>query len=169
LLVQPSLNGRIVDARVMADAAQEIRRGRDEDCDAIIELIEALRREDGGAPSDRDAAAAAVRSCLTAPGSGVYVAARGGAVDGFIVVHWIPFPMLAGTEAYISDLIVERMQRGRGTGRRLVAVVESEARRRGCVRLMLNNRVAAESFKRAFYSKLGFRARDDFANLVRPL
>jgi len=153
----------------MADAAEEIRRGREEDCVAIIELVEALRREDGGIPPDRDSAADAVRSCLTSPGSGLYVAARGGKVDGFIVVHWIPFPMLAGSEAYISDLIVERIQRGRGIGRRLVAVVESEARGRGCVRLMLNNRVAAESFKRAFYSKLGFRARDDFANLVKPL
>ena len=153
----------------MADTAQEIRRGRPEDCVAIVELIEALRREDGGVPPDRDAAAEAVRCCLTSPEAGVYVAARGDKVDGFIVVHWIPFPMLARTEAYISDLIVERIQRGRGTGRRLVAVVESEARDRGCVRLMLNNRVAAESFKRGFYSKLGFRAREDFANLVRPL
>jgi len=153
----------------MADAVQEIRRGREEDCAAIVDLIEALRREDGGAPPDRQAAGEAVRACLTSPGSGVYVAAAGGTVDGFIVVHWIPFPLLAGTEAYISDVIVDRSQRGRGTGRRLVAVVESEARGRGCVRLMLNNRVAAESFKRAFYAKLGFRVRDEFANLVKPL
>jgi ribosomal protein S18 acetylase RimI-like enzyme len=153
----------------MADAAEEIRRGREEDCVAIIELIEALRREDGRTPAARDSAAEAVRSCLSSPGCALYVAARGGKVDGFIVVHWIPFPMLAGTEAYISDLIVERTQRGRGIGRRLVAVVESEARAQGCVRLMLNNRVAAEAFKRAFYAKLGFRAREDFANLVRPL
>ena len=153
----------------MADTAQEIRRGREDDCVAIIELIEALRREEGGVSRDRNSAAEAVRSCLASPGSGVYVAARGGEVDGFIVVHWIPFPLLAGTEAYISDLIVERSQRGQGTGRRLVAVVESEARDRGCVRLMLNNRVAAESFKRGFYAKLGFRAREEFSNLVKLL
>jgi len=153
----------------MADAVQEIRRGREEDCAAITDLIAALRREDGGAPRDREAAGEAVRACLASPGSGVYVAATGGRVDGYIVVHWIPFPMLAGTEAYISDLIVDRGQRGRGTGRRLVAVVESDARGRECVRLMLNNRVAAESFKREFYAKLGFRVREEFANLVKPL
>jgi GNAT superfamily N-acetyltransferase len=77
--------------------------------------------------------------------------------------------MLGGTEAYVSDLIVRRDQRGRGVGRRLVAVVEAEARRRGCVRVMLNNRIAAESFRRSFYLKLGFRVRDDFANLVKAL
>ena len=34
---------------------------------------------------------------------------------------------------------------------------------------MLNNRIAAESFRRAFYLKLGFRVRDEFANLVKAL
>jgi GNAT superfamily N-acetyltransferase len=153
----------------MPNTAQEIRRGRHEDCVAIVQLIEALRREDGGVPPDRDLAAEAVRTCLVSPGCGVYVAARGGTIDGFIVVHWIPFPMLAGTEAYISDLIVERLQRGSGTGRGLVAIVEREARDRGCIRLMLNNRLAAESFKRGFYAKLGFRVREEFANLVKHL
>jgi len=29
--------------------------------------------------------------------------------------------------------------------------------------------VAAESFQRAFYPKLGFRQREEFANMVKPL
>jgi ribosomal protein S18 acetylase RimI-like enzyme len=91
------------------------------------------------------------------------------AVRGFIVVHWLPFPMLGGTEAYISDLIVAREARGRGVGRELVAAVERDARARSCVRLMLNNRIGSESFQRGFYPKLGFRVRDEFASLVKVL
>jgi len=34
---------------------------------------------------------------------------------------------------------------------------------------MLNNRIATESFRRSFYPKLGFRNRDEFANLVKAL
>ena len=151
------------------DPAQQIRRAGESDCEAIVDVIVGLRHEEQGMTADREPVAEAVRTCLTCSAAAVFVAERGAAIAGFVVVHWVPFPMLGGTEAYISDLIVGRDQRGRGAGRQLVAVVEDEARRRGCVRVMLNNRIAAESFRRAFYLKLGFRVRDDFANLVKAL
>jgi len=110
-----------------------------------------------------------VRSAIACATTSVLVAEQAAGVLGFIVVHWLPFPMLAGTEAYVSDLIVGRQSRGQGIGRDLVAAAEQEARARSCVRLMLNNRVTAESFQRAFYPKLGFRVRNEFANLVKVL
>ena len=39
----------------------------------------------------------------------------------------------------------------------------------GCARLMLNNSITAESFKREFYQNSGFRHRTEFANLVKIL
>jgi GNAT superfamily N-acetyltransferase len=90
-------------------------------------------------------------------------------VLGYVVVHWIPFPMIGGTEGYVSDLIVERDARGAGVGSRLIARIEALARERGCHRLMLNNRVTSESFRREFYPKRGFRRRDDFAGFVKTL
>jgi GNAT superfamily N-acetyltransferase len=154
---------------VTADPAEQVRQARESDCEAIVDLIVGFRREEQGVTADREPVSEAVRSCLDCSAAAVFVAERDAEIAGFVVVHWVPFPMLGGTEAYISDLIVRRDQRGRGVGRRLVAIVEGEARRRGCVRAMLNNRIAAESFRRAFYLKLGFRVRDDFANLVKTL
>lgn len=147
----------------------QIRSATGSDCDSIAALIVELRMEEHGTSLDRGEVASVVASAIACATTSVLVAEQAAGVLGFIVVHWLPFPMLAGTEAYISDLIVGRQSRGRGIGRDLIAAAEQEARARSCVRLMLNNRVAAESFQRAFYPKLGFRVRNEFANLVKSL
>ena len=146
-----------------------IRPAQDTDCDAVLALIAELARDDRGADVDEGAVTAAIRSCISGSDRTIFIAEGDTGLIGYIAVHWVPFPMLGGTEGYISDLIVARARRGEGVGRRLVAAAEDRARELGCVRLMLNNRVAAESYKRAFYPKLGFRIRDEFANLVKSL
>jgi len=88
---------------------------------------------------------------------------------GYILVHWIPFPLIKGHEGYISDLVVEEKHRGRGLGSDLMSAVEAEARQRRCCRLMLNNPKKAESYKRAFYKKRGFEEREHFSNFVKML
>jgi len=148
---------------------ERIRSATGSDCDSIAALIVELRMEEHGTSLDRAEVASVVRSAIACATTSVLVAEQAAGVLGFIVVHWLPFPMLAGTEAYVSDLIVGRQSRGQGIGRDLVAAAEQEARARSCVRLMLNNRVTAESFQRAFYPKLGFRVRNEFANLVKVL
>jgi GNAT superfamily N-acetyltransferase len=153
----------------MADSAQRIRRANESDCSVIAELIADLRREEQGLAVDRAPILSAILAAVSQPASEVFVAECDGVVSGFVVVHWLPFPMLAGTEGYISDLIVAAELRAAGIGRGLVGAVEAEARSRGCVRLMLNNRIAAKSFQRGFYPKLGYRHREDFANFVKPL
>ena len=153
----------------MADPAERIRRANESDCQAIADLIANFRLEELGLAVDRAPILSTVASAVSQPACGVFVAESGDAIVGFIVVHWVPFPMLAGTEAYISDLIVAAELRGGGIGRKLVDAVEEAARDRGCVRLMLNNRIAAKSFKRGFYPKLGYRHREDFANFVKAL
>jgi len=153
----------------MASPAQRIRRANEGDCSAIAELIAGLRFEEQGVAVDRAPILSTLLTAVSQPASDVFVAESDEAVVGFVVIHWVPFPMLAGTEGYISDLIVTAELRGTGIGRRLVDAVEVEARSRGCVRLMLNNRIAAKSFQRGFYPKIGYRHRDEFANFVKAL
>jgi len=153
----------------MPKLREQIRRARESDCPAVADLIADLRREEQSRAPDRPPVLATVALAVKDPSCAVFVAKSNDGVIGFIVVHWIPFPMLAGTEAYISDLIVAAGRRGSGIGQRLVGAVEGEARSRGCVRLMLNNRIAAASFERRFYPRLGFRHRDEFANFVKAL
>lgn len=158
----------------------EVRLAVPEDCAAVVSLVAAYAAEDGpeAIPGiDQGAIEQAFRRCVEDPGHLILVAADKGKGDGegkqtiagYIALHWIPFPMLGGTEAYVSDLIVARARRGAGIGRALADAAERVARERGCQRLMLNNRLTAESSTRGFYSKLGYRARDDFQGFVKPL
>jgi ribosomal protein S18 acetylase RimI-like enzyme len=153
----------------VANSAEGIRRANENDCPAVADLIADLRFEEKGLTVDRAPILSTVRAAVSDPACAVLVAEFHGAIAGFVVAHWVPFPMLAGTEGYISDLIVAAEQRGAGIGRQLVAAVEEEARSRGCVRLMLNNRIAAQSFERGFYAKIGYRHREDVANFVKTL
>jgi len=132
-------------------------------------LIADFRLEEQGLAVDRAPILSTLLTAVSQPASDVFVAESDEAVVGFVVIHWVPFPMLSGTEGYISDLIVTAELRGAGIGRRLVDAVEAEARSRGCVRLMLNNRIAAKSFQRGFYPKIGYRHREEFANFVKAL
>ncbi len=145
-----------------------LRVAQASDIDGITDLVTALADERGGT-SDAEAVAAAAEECIGQPGHEIIVASTGRQVVGYIAVHWVPFPMLGGREAYVSDLIVKADWRGHGLGNRLMEAVEAWASETGCERLMLNNRVAAESFERGFFAKAGFRQRADFANFVKPL
>src|SRR3569833_200892 len=146
-----------------------IRLAAIEDSDGITVLLHPP--EPGGANDLAAMAAAevAVRNCIDEPGSDIFVAEAAGKVVGYAAVHWIPFPMLHGREGYISDLLIAPEWRGYGFGGRLVLAVEIRARELGCVRLMLNNRIAGESFGRGFFRKAGFLQRTDFANFVKSL
>lgn len=107
--------------------------------------------------------------CLAEGSHTAYVAVTADNVVGYAAVHWIPFIWLQGTEGYISELLVNADHRGRGVGRQLMAEVEREARGRACFRLMLNNFREQESYRRGFYTKLGFVQRDAVGNFVKSL
>jgi ribosomal protein S18 acetylase RimI-like enzyme len=138
------------------------------DSDQLAELVRQLH-EERGAALDVQQARDAVCACIGDGSRDLIVADCDNDVVGYVAVHWIPFPMLHGQEAYVSDLLIRRDWRGRGIGRRLLAVTEDRARARGCVRIMLNNRKTAESFARGFFAQAGFRERTEFANFVKPL
>ncbi len=92
-----------------------------------------------------------------------------GSLAGYVIFHVVNYPMIAGREVYVSDLLIDENKRGTGAGRSLMQEVERFARENKCARIMLNNPKESEGYKRSFYRKLGFAERLVFANFVKPL
>jgi catechol 2,3-dioxygenase-like lactoylglutathione lyase family enzyme/GNAT superfamily N-acetyltransferase len=161
--------------------SNQIRPATLDDCGPIAALIHELSAEREGGdgahqPAGPDPAAnlertaAVVRDCIgAAEHHQLLVSVAEGRIAGYIAVHWIPLPLLSGSEGYVSDLYLGQACRGGGLGKQLMDAVERLAVQRGCLRLMLNNRLTSRSYLREFYPKLGFRRRDEFANFVKTL
>ncbi len=139
------------------------------DSESIVSLIADYRAEQPGRVADRDAVVASLTFFVSSTQDRILIAELYGRVAGYVAFHLVPFPMIQGTEVYVSDLLVASAMRGFGIGGLLLRAVESEAREHGCVRLMLNNHKTDLSYARDFYPKHAFRERDDFANFVKPL
>ena len=111
-----------------------------------------------------------LRLCQADESHSVWVArAAGGAVLGYVAVHWVPYLLHSGPDGYISELFIRDSARGQGIGARLLESVEAEALRRGCKRLMLLNMRQRESYQRGFYSKLGWEERPQAATFMKNL
>lgn len=93
----------------------------------------------------------------------------GGKIVGYAAVHWLPYMMFGGVEGYLSELYVLEDFRDGGVGGRLLDEVVSEAKGRGCFRLMLVNRRDRESYKRGFYRKHGWEEREEAVNFIYEL
>jgi ribosomal protein S18 acetylase RimI-like enzyme len=146
----------------------QIRTATPADCEAVAALVVALARERCGPPPDGAAVLAAAEACL-GDSSTLLIAEEAPDVLGYLAVHWIPFPLLAGWEGYISDLVIAEGWRGRGVGSALLTAATEQAHARGCVRLTLNNRITSDAFTRGFFTGAGFRQRTEFANFVKEL
>ena len=94
---------------------------------------------------------------------------REGRVLGYAAMHFLPYLMLPGPEAYVSELFVTAAARGQGVGGRLLRHLEELARERGCARLMLITGKNRESYARGFYKKHGWQERPHIANFVLSL
>ena len=147
-----------------------IRDAQEGDVNGIIDILDELAKERGrDGVADADGVRKAFAACIGKTDHALVVALQEGRVAGYIAVHWIPFPVLNGTEGYISDLFVAAQSRGSGIGNMLLQVVEERARTLHCRRLMLHNRMMDESFTRGFYSKAGFTHAEFYATLVKAL
>lgn len=93
----------------------------------------------------------------------------GGQVVAYGAVHWLPYLIKPGPEAYVSELFVREAWRGQGVGGTLLAAMEQKARARGCSQLMLVNSQERDSYRRAFYAKQGWQERPAMANFCRLL
>lgn len=92
-----------------------------------------------------------------------------GQVLGYAAMHFLPYLMLPGPEAYVSELFVTASVRGQGVGQQMLKHLEQLAQERGCARLMLITLRDRESYERAFYKKQDWQERPVVANFVRNL
>ncbi|WP_193199158.1 GNAT family N-acetyltransferase [Nostoc sp. MG11] len=90
-------------------------------------------------------------------------------VIGYVAVHWLPCPFLPKLQGYISELFIQKADRGQGIGKTLLATVISEAKIRECSVPMLLNHKERESYQREFYRKQGWVERETVANFIYPL
>jgi GNAT superfamily N-acetyltransferase len=92
-----------------------------------------------------------------------------GRVLAYGAMHFLPYLIMPGPEAYVSELFVTADARGRGVGQKMLRHLEKLARERGCARLMLITLRDRESYQREFYKKQGWQERPVIANFVRNL
>lgn len=136
----------------------------------LLREIGSFRQIDAETPeATRERVGRHLAMCLANDDHLVLVAESGGKLTGYAAVHWQPYLILAGPEGFVSELFVHPEQRGAGIGGRLMDAVETEARQRGCSRLMLLNIRDRESYQRGFYAKRGWSEREDAANFVLKL
>lgn len=92
-----------------------------------------------------------------------------GQMLGYAAMHFLPYLMLPGPEAYVSELFVKASARGKGVGQQMLKHLEKLAQERGCARLMLITLRDRESYEREFYKKQGWQERPVVANFVLNL
>ncbi len=148
-----------------------IREVKTEDFRDITDILALYKKENGleYSESDRELVLKTLTDALVEKNTVMYVAAKGKRILGFISCHFVPFALLKGWECYISELMVNKETRGQKIGQSLLTAVEDAAKRRNCVRLMLNNFRDIESYVRGFYKKNGFEERIRAANFVKSL
>ena len=140
----------------------EIRPAREEDSDAISELLGEL-----GYPTSPDEAANRLGT-LRSSDYAVLVAARGGRVVGLISLHLVKGLHSSSPACYLMGLVTHSTVQGQGIGKALLGEAEKWAREAGCDRVTLtsaSHRAAAH----AFYEHLGFpQTGRRFAKIIEP-
>jgi len=145
-----------------------IRPLRAADLDAVMQL----HRELGWNPAFK-ADGSTLRGRLTALISGenalLLVAELNGEVAGYVHGEIVTYLLFAGREMLVSELFVREEFRSKGVGQALMAAIEAEAVQRKCFRISVLNSRERESYKRGFYSGLGYDERAHVANLIKRL
>jgi GNAT superfamily N-acetyltransferase len=108
-----------------------------------------------------------LKALIEADNSITLVAESGDKTVGYINGHICRFPLIGGTECYITELFVHDEYRRRSAGRMLLAAIEDKAKTKGVKRMILNNHTGSESYNTNFYNKNGFSKRANFANFVK--
>jgi GNAT superfamily N-acetyltransferase len=98
----------------------------------------------------------------------VLVAEADGRLAGYLAAVTVLSIEHQGVMAEIDEFFVLPEARARGVGARLLAAAESALAGRGCVRLQLQL-AAANAAAREFYEHRGYRPRDGYRLLDKPL
>jgi GNAT superfamily N-acetyltransferase len=152
----------------------EIRKAKIEDAEGIVEVLQKADKSVYSMPSPyvatKEKVAMHIKMCNADKSHSIYVAENDfGQIVGYVGAHWLPYLFLNGPEGYLSELFIREEYRGDGIGTRLLETVKTEAKKRGCSRLLLLNSRKRESYQRSFYKKHGWTEREEAANFVYNL
>ena len=97
------------------------------------------------------------------------IAIEEGKILGYVHLVFMDVMFLSGPSAYLSELFLLPVARGRGIGTALLEHVIAGARERKASRIMLNNDRERDAYERGFYAKHGFVERETMANFALKL
>ena len=140
----------------------KIRPLQRQDLDAVMKL----HRELGWNPAfmaDGSTLLQRLKALITEENALLLVAEINGRVIGYIHGEIITHLLFAGKEMYISEVFVMEKFRGSGVGRALISAIEAESVKQRCFRISVLNSRERESYKRGFYSSLGYDERTQTA------
>jgi len=110
-----------------------------------------------------------LKALITEENALLLVAELKGKVVGYIHGEIVTYLLFAGREMLVSELFVMENVRGRGVGKALLGLIETEAVQQKCFRISVLNSRERESYKRGFYPSLGYEERPHTANFTKRL
>ncbi|CAN5459888.1 MAG: GNAT family N-acetyltransferase [Acidimicrobiia bacterium] len=99
----------------------------------------------------------ALAKLVATPGTVLFVARMDGEIVGSLTL--VTFHIPTGQKAWIEDVVVDEVARGKGVGELLSRAALAEAARRGIGSVNLTSRPSRESANR-LYLRIGFEARE---------
>ena len=145
------------------------RRAAACDIPHLLPLVARYWAFEGIAGFDAARTAALLQRLCAEPALGsAWVAESGAALVGYLIAVSVLSLEHQGVMAEIDEFFVDARVRGQGAGAALLQALEDDLAAQGCVRLQLqigNDNPSA----RAFYERRGFRGRDGYALLDKPL
>jgi GNAT superfamily N-acetyltransferase len=145
------------------------RRATAADIPQLLPLVERYWQFERIAGFEGARTAALLARLCTQPALGsAWVAESGAELVGYLVAVSVLSLEHQGVMAEIDEFFVEARCRGRGAGAALLAALEAALALEGCVRLQLQIGDANHR-GRAFYERAGFRGRDGYSLLDKPV
>jgi GNAT superfamily N-acetyltransferase len=145
------------------------RRATAQDIPQLLELVRHYWEFEGISGFDAARTAALLQRLCTEPALGsAWVAASGAGLLGYLIAVSVLSVEHQGVMAEIDEFFVVAAARGRGVGAALLTALEGALAQDGCVRLQLQLAVDNQA-ARTFYERRGFRGRDAYTLLDKPL
>jgi GNAT superfamily N-acetyltransferase len=132
-----------------------IRLATTEDTEAVLDLIEQLMEPPGPNPPyyTRERGRAAVAHCLANPQAGILLAEQDGRAVGLASVFVEVLSIREGWRCVLEELVVDRAQRSRGIGARLLVAAQAWAREHGCTHLRLESGLGRKDAHRFYLAQ----------------
>ncbi len=132
-----------------------IREIEKKDVNSVYELVINYKKELGRVFTDKDKESllSTVKNLPGTENSVTLIAVENNKTAGFLNAHFFDFPIIAGKECYISDLLIDPEMRGKSIGKKLLDRIEKISESKDVKRMMLINIKEADSYKRKFYAK----------------